>query len=412
MRHRVKSALETDVSIHTNTGLEYIQSKHLSQLATDEAVNISRAWLFEPLLVPDSELSQILEIEESTKCSAPLVSGSVCYFRSWTLYAWQLRQIVTDLMFKGFPDKDIRDWKLILQNFSNEAVITPRYVGTTTAPWNPWTRYHGRRERLNSLLGAFVDSLQYLFPEATKSHRIFMIKSTFVSDLSTVGPHNTIFSRKAFQLLSDQFERAMIGYFHPRTLLNRQPGGKRAVMAIETKDECVLHRCKTSLLPTLSQCLMTDDAAITERVTQLFRDWWDHVTQTIWSVEDHRTAELYKPYIDSTYRQAIFKQINGTSLAVLCGEEPPLRTILDGSTFFSGQRASGEFVKNILLSIARLEQENDEPLIDCLESLIGFNQLYNWPGLSRLQRGPPRVIIYFPSRFYHLYPLMLFCLRT
>jgi len=74
---------------------------------------------------------------------------------------------------------------------------------------------------------------------------------------------------------------------------------------------------------------------------------------------------------------------------------------MDGSHLLSGDRATGEFIRNILLSLAKLEEdvEDEDPSLKNLEDLISFNQLYNWPNIEAQQRQPSRVCWPFPSFF-------------
>ncbi|KAK1771334.1 hypothetical protein QBC33DRAFT_149654 [Phialemonium atrogriseum] len=113
---------------------------------------------------------------------------------------------------------------------------------------------------------------------------------------------------------------------------------------------------------------------------------------TSWKDTDRASSETYQPYIDSTLQQAVGNQINGTSVFVICGLEPPWQTVMDGSLLLSGNRATGDFLQNMLLSIAEFEKnaEAEDPSLTNLQDLISFNQLYNWPNLEAQQRQPSR----------------------
>ena len=54
---------------------------------------------------------------------------------------------------------------------------------------------------------------------------------------------------------------------------------------------------------------------------------------------------------------------------------------------------TGEFHRNILLSMAKLEEndEADHSSLKTLEDLISFNQLYNWPNVGAQHWQPSRV---------------------
>jgi hypothetical protein len=87
-------------------------------------------------------------------------------------------------------------------------------------------------------------------------------------------------------------------------------------------------------------------------------------------------------YIINTYKQAIPKQIGGVFLAAICALEPPRASILDGEPFFSGKRKTSQLVNTILKSVASLENAENGHNVNVIQSLIGFNQLLNWPGLD------------------------------
>ena len=87
--------------------------------------------------------------------------------------------------------------------------------------------------------------------------------------------------------------------------------------------------------------------------------------------------KAYQPYIQNCIQQSLPVLFNGITLAVICGEEPPLRILQDGSLFRSGERASGELVTSNFRSIEGVEQDAQRSSIDKQQSIIGFNQLYN-----------------------------------
>lgn len=74
---------------------------------------------------------------------------------------------------------------------------------------------------------------------------------------------------------------------------------------------------------------------------------------------------------------------------------------MDGSHLLRGNRATREFIRNILLSIAQLEEnaEADHSSLKTFEDLISFDQLYNWPNVRAQQRQPSRVCLPFSSFF-------------
>lgn len=111
-------------------------------------------------------------------------------------------------------------------------------------------------------------------------------------------------------------------------------------------------------------------------------------------------SEIYQPYMDSTFQQAVGEQISGTPVLGICGLEPPAMTVMDGTPFLSSNRAIGEFIGDILLSLANLEvnTQMNSPL-GMLEGIISFNNLYNWPNPQAKQLKASRVCLPFISSF-------------
>lgn len=258
------------------SSLRYLQVQDGSQNITDDIVSIFRRWLSQPLLVSDSDLSKILRFKESHKNSPPLTSGYVCYFRSWPLPAWQFKAIIEDISSQGYPEGDLQGWRDALQSiFDDQSVITLRYVGVTCAPNNPWRRHFCKPPRPNSLLGSFLTTIRRLFPEHAESGRIFSITSRGMSGMSMGNEGSSRLYRKAFQRLSDLSERAWIGFFGFRTLLNRQRGGKSAAINLNLADECIFLKCNSALLRNVGKCQLTKSSQIISHVNRLLKDWWD-----------------------------------------------------------------------------------------------------------------------------------------
>lgn len=56
---------------------EYLRNKNTAKLDTVGAFDVAQSWLFELLLAPDTLLSHILKVEQSTPRSPPLCSSSL-----------------------------------------------------------------------------------------------------------------------------------------------------------------------------------------------------------------------------------------------------------------------------------------------------------------------------------------------
>lgn len=366
-----------------------IKSRYLSQMTDNSALQNAFSWLAEPILVSDTQLSTILPIKESTKTSPLLESGSICYFRSWEMQTWQLRHIIKTLTVEGVPAKSLPDFTLALSNCSDLTIVTMRYVGTTTAPYNPFSRTRKMSSQGTSVVHKFSTLVKSCFPRSVQ-HRIFELPTTYIPDLSMSGFPLDSRDLNLMRLNEDQIECCTIAFFKYQTLLNRQPGGKNATVGVGNEDERVLYQCKTDLLQRISRCESSTRIIIADGVRKLFDNWWDYASVCVWKDQDG-IAQQYKQYIDSTYVQATPSSLNGIHLAVICAEVPPEKTLADGSTFLEGERDSGRLVHRILQSIAKYECSGKVNELARLSRLLGFNQLLNLPNLSKTQQDQSRV---------------------
>ncbi|KAJ4155273.1 hypothetical protein LMH87_000528 [Akanthomyces muscarius] len=136
---------------------QFISARCIPVHAPEGCIEILRAWLYAPIFVTDEELARILDIQPSTSASPKLSSSSICYFRSWTMAAWQLQVVIQDLISQGFCNDILPSWTTLLQTCSPNSIVTPRP---------------------NSIKGAFIDSLTFFFPEIANSHKIYSIQNT------------------------------------------------------------------------------------------------------------------------------------------------------------------------------------------------------------------------------------------
>jgi len=357
-------------SNYIDTATEYLNYRLPSQIVDQRALDILRLWFTQPLLVPDTSLSKILRFRECTKNSPRLDSGSVSYFRSWTMQASEFRRLIEDFATQGHSTDH---WNQIsIMQCSDDKTITVRYVGTTCAPRSPWKRAMIDDVGNSTGIALFQAALYRLLPEIAKSQRVYVLEDTRISGTKK----NSLF-HSALQLLEDDFERSMIHFFGPQTLLNRQLGGKTAVWSPSDKDESTFLKCQTQLLFQLEHSSVTENLEVTNQITNIFNSWFTYGAEQIW-----KDALPPNMYIINTYKQAIPKQIGGVFLAAICALEPPRASILDGEPFFSGKRKTSQLVNTILKSVASLENAENGHNVNVIQSLIGFNQLLNWPGLD------------------------------
>jgi hypothetical protein len=347
-----------------------------------------KEWLADPLLVPNSQLSRMLELVECTKTS-PLpptcTGGHITYFRSWELSRAQFGRII-DAMFSVETQIDelsasdqlrASAWHYALKRSKGNAVFTIRYVGTTLWPATPWKRMTQANERKGSLVSAFSAYVQKYTPE-NAFPKVFAIVGTFVPKASD----NQLY-RKGLEELAYGYERFFISFFRPNTLLNRQPGGKSNVHHHDVEVETVFLRSQTALISQLDMCRLTQSTKVKADVTKSFNLWWEYAHKSIFSVNYPVPSGSY---IASTYTQALPQEVEGACLAVICGEDPPEKTLKDAAPFLAGARGTSDLVISVLSYLASLECGKIYANIQNLRDIFGFNQLFNLPKLDNAQK--------------------------
>jgi hypothetical protein len=373
--HRIREASYTLSSLHGQSLHDFI-----FRVFKNIESPIFDTWLAEPLFVTDEQLCEISDVEECNSSSPPMRNLSTCYYRSWAVSMDQFQAVVRDLESKG---QDVQHYKMALLHPNRSATVTIRYLGQTngTGTQNVWLRSL-RTVRIGSPMGLFQESLKTLFPGIQYRPRVFRIKK---SEIHFFNSNNETLSYLGSEYLTFQMERALISMFKLSTLLNEQAGGQLSDNGIGPDCDQILAGCRTSLLTKIDGAQISDPGIqTTESIVNSFRSWWNYAQESEWN------DELSKLFINSTISQALPKQVNGITLAVIGGLEPPSKTVIDGACFLSGRRESGRRVKDALELIGSLELGIYPRRMKSLYSLIGFNQLFNLPKLGLSKEGRKR----------------------
>ena len=231
-----------------------------------------REWLHNPILITDEQVARMIPIELSTKSSPKLDSGSVCYFRSWPMQASQLSKIVDELRKSGYGDM-VDLWTLTLGSCKPTTTVTVRYVGTTSAPRNPFIRAQRQTERPQSFFGTFLSLLSHLFPQVYELHKVYVIHGSHIHDFNVMTENWCVFSKRFYIAATDHVERCMISFFGFPTLLNRQRGGKHRMLSPGFEERKVFMDCKTRLLNNVTEHCTPPPQAMAVRTQDLFNDW-------------------------------------------------------------------------------------------------------------------------------------------
>lgn len=137
------------------------------------------------------------------------------------------------------------------------------------------------------------------------------------------------YASKATRFLSDQMERAVIGVSQPRSLLNRQIGGKRAALIVDAAGEISFFRCHTNLISNLNHSHLVRDTIVAREVAKLLEKWYEGPKISKYGKE----LLCSESYVHNVIEQAVPFHYEGVALAALCGEQTPLKTLQDDSSF-------------------------------------------------------------------------------
>ncbi|KAH7181681.1 hypothetical protein DER46DRAFT_620717 [Fusarium sp. MPI-SDFR-AT-0072] len=293
---------------------------------------------------------KIIKIEQCIKLPPKLEAGSVAYFRSWPMEARQFQQTIEELRLHRY-ENSVQDWIFFLRCSDPTTRITVRYIGSTSVPRNPFKRVQKNAERSQSLFGMFHYILHKRYPEIAALHKVFTIHGSFVSDFSKLSGQQNMLSQRFHNSVTDQTERCLIAFSGFRALLNRQRGGKHGVISVDDEEEHVFLRCKTSLWTKANGCLTTPPHD-------------DYTRKEVWSEADEVKEANRETYI---------------AVLALCGQEPPISSIDDGTGILSGIRATSRLVRSVLTSMVAMETGVCDASITSPANLFSFNQLFNWP---------------------------------
>jgi hypothetical protein len=220
-----------------------------------------------------------------------------------------------------------------------------------------------------------LDSFKSLSPDVPLGTNVFEISDTrFVAFFYKSTRADIVFHH-----ITNQMERAFIDFFRPNTLLNLQMGETMSDHGIDVLCENIFAKFHTKLFMNLDQDTETPDPKISKTVKDMFDDWWKYGRDDLRKNYNPPPTETF---VTSTVSQALPKQLKGMTLAVVCGEEPPAETMKDGAPFFSGERQTSKFVKDILESMGHLE--TDQPL-SSIRSLYDLMGLTSYTAYSNLE---------------------------
>jgi hypothetical protein len=333
-------------------------------------VALFHKWVTAPLLVTDGELQQILAYEATGQSAlpvAPLTSRqSYCYFRSWPMEKWQLERIMQSIRADGYSFEAFSSWSFILHHVANSAIVTPRYVGSTSRQDPRKRAIHQGYRGATSFVEKFEAKLVELFPTLSCKGVLHLIKHSALFYVNT---------RLAVQ--SDLYEGWMISFFHPASLLNRQRGGINPSFLPSHQDVCTFLKCRTTLLAKISTVQTCIQKELTKQVRSLFRP----LESLIYAITRGAKSRHYiDSYMDRIAKQATPVQIGRHNMVVFCGLQTTKTSLDEEKGFFDGSTTSAHLSRTILEILATNEDKNNKTNLEGLRSILSFNNVFHWIG--------------------------------
>lgn len=145
---------------------EYLQAFLPYEADDKEVLRIFRSWISEPLLVPDSDLWQILQCQPSVKGMPRMKHTTVCYYRSWAMTREELQTVLSYLEEQNYFFKRAQHWINVSHVARPDQIITIRYVGKTAFPSSPYARFYEdlKKGRGSLFFRLFLSALKAIFP--------------------------------------------------------------------------------------------------------------------------------------------------------------------------------------------------------------------------------------------------------
>ena len=181
-----------------------------------EILRIFRSWINEPLLVPDSDLWQILRCQPSVKRSPQMKHTTVCYYRSWAMTREQLQNVLFHVEEQNCFFKRAQHWMSVSRIAKPDQIITIRYVGKTAYPNSPYARFYEdlRKGRGSLLFRLFLSALKTVFPHVYASRCPYLLSDSIIKWFPKEDKHK-------LEILGDRYERFLISFStHTRSSIN------------------------------------------------------------------------------------------------------------------------------------------------------------------------------------------------
>lgn len=199
---------------------------------SEHQIKVFQALQQAPIIVPTSNLKEVLSLESSTITSELTSPGHHFYVRSWTLARKELEDVLHYMTDEDQTFEETAQWRKVLDLYTGDKgpkFFTIRYVGTCEGPKRPYDRYaEDLKTRVDGILHEFVVVLEQLFPLVAAAAEIHLIKQASLPFIATYN--------------ADDIERVLIELFGHSTLLNRNEEDFTAIISqVRMTTHCSKH---------------------------------------------------------------------------------------------------------------------------------------------------------------------------
>ncbi|KAK4501828.1 hypothetical protein PRZ48_007637 [Zasmidium cellare] len=301
-----------------------------------------------PMVVSNSELSSILNLERSTEASPPTGPGSHLYMRSWILTGAELSTLIQYMRSQDMLFEELEAWESVLDVWFRShseapSVFTIRYIGICDGPKRPIDRHiEDLTQRKYSLFVEFMGALQACLPHVFQNTEIYLI-----SDAS-IDPDS--------YLPIDDVERVGIQFFDHTTLLNRQRGGFYSSYVPSAQDADTFRDLGTDFWHSFRETGGLPRNAMVAKVTSHFQAVQQYANGNPGETGtgNYRFTDTYREVIE---QQATPLQYQGHTIIAFIGKDVTLDEYVAESPFIKGSSRAGRLTRDFIHRLVHYEAQ-------------------------------------------------------
>lgn len=312
-----------------------------------------------PMLITDTRLASILQMETSNRNTSNPEKGSTLYYvRSSAVTVNQLTGVLEQFEQQNLTFDEVNHWKAMTEYVTEkETVVYVRYIGMSSSV-SAWQRYATDLvQRTDGVYGHFVRVLTALDPQTAVSCSVYSFPQALTHAFR--GADGSIIALDTTD--ADIREQGLIALRGKATLLNRQSGGFHTSYDASIEDKVLFQKLKTAAFPILETLMSTASSGYLKPSTAI----QNKVNQYIHKVcELGRThpIELGTDAIPTTdaneitwAKQATPATIHGHALLVFVADYCPLEAIHQPALVWEQSARAVRYLKDTLSRYIALE---------------------------------------------------------